>query len=264
MRDFNQVYVSEVLETYFGKDFRSYWSLKNIENNSDPCVFLGLYSNLDFDVWNNHKGPKILYFGGNDMHDLQLNIVKNTKDVFCIGYGGDWLYNKLDIFQIPYTKKKILLKDYEEFKPTPLGDKIYVYRGILGNRESYYLWDEIIAPVMKIVGEDKFIFTDNKTIHELKENYYKNSFLYIKPNEKGGGSAMMELGFMGRMTVTNGHSSFPNAISYNSIDEIVNIIEKESYKIGTLQDGLSNRLKNCFLQTDEWLTLDFYINNRIY
>jgi hypothetical protein len=258
MRDFNQVYVSEVLETHFGQDFREKWKLHKISNFIDPCVFIGLYTDVDFHVWNKHKGPKILYFGGNDLRDHQLNLVKNTENVNCIGYGGDWLYSTLDKYNIPYTTKRISLKNYDKFIPTPLGDKIYVYKGITGERQDYYNWNDVIVPVMKIIGEDKFLFTENKSLDELHEHFYKKCFIYLKPNERGGSAGMIQLGLMGRMTITNGHSSFPNTIGYNNIDDIVNIIEKESNKIGTLQQDLSDRLRECFLQTDEWLNLDFY------
>lgn len=266
MTDFNQTYVSEVLEPVFGQDFRNRWNLTNyneqyshnIPKEFRPCVFLGLYTEQDIKVWNQHKSYKILYFGGNDIDDFKLNLVKNTPFVMCIGYGSDWLYSIFDRYKLRYTTSRISLKKFgEEFRPCPLGEKIYVYKGIHGNRENYFNWNEIINPLIEIYGSEKFLFTSHKNLNELIEDFYKKSFIYIKPNPRGGSRTMIELGLMGRKTITNEHSNFPNTIPYNSIDDIVKAIDEESKKIGTVVD-MSNEINSVFLQDNSWLNIDFY------
>lgn len=266
MTDFKQSYVSEVLEPVFGPDFRNKWKLTDYNETDNhqipkefrPCVFLGLYTQNDIRVWNQHKSYKILYFGGSDIDDFKLKIVKSTPLVMCIGYGGDWLYSIFNKYGLRYSTTKISLKNFgKEFRPFPLGDKIYVYKGISGDRENYFNWNKTIKPLIEIFGVDKFIFTSNKNLNELIEDYYKKCFIYIKPNPKGGSRTMIELGLMGRKTITNEHSSFPNTIPFNSIEDIVSIIESESKKIGTTVD-LSEEINSVFLQDNKWLNIDFY------
>jgi len=48
--------------------------------------------------------------------------------------------------------------------------------------------------------------------------------------------------------------SVPNFIYYNCVDDIINIINKESKKIGTIQPKI-----NAHNVGNEWLNLDFWL-----
>ncbi len=252
MRDFEQAYVSPTLQ-FFKNDFMEKWKFKEYTDSTKPTVFLGLYTPHDLNVWQNHKSYKILYFGGNDCKDNQLNIVSKTPNTSCIGYGGKWLYQILDQYNIPYTSTKITLKDYSSFTPTTLGENIYVYKGIHGNRPDYYKWESIVKPLQQVFGEDRVIFTDHLPMDELIEKYYKNCFIYIKPNERAGSTAMIELGYMGRKTITTNHNNFHNVLESTNLENTIKLIMEESTKIGTIQTELHNNMKSIFQETDEWL-----------
>jgi hypothetical protein len=260
MKDFNQAYVSSVLSQYFKKDFLKRWDLKEYTSPLEPAVFLGLYTPEDIACFKNHKSYKILYFGGGDCISSHLELVKNTPNVVCIGYGGDWLYKKLDEYNIPYTSTRIVLKDYSEFNPSPLGENIYVYKGIHGNRPDYFKWNEIVEPLQYVFGKDRIIFTEFTPINDLIKNYYEDCFIYVKPNEKGGSTAMVELGYMGRKTITLGHSNFSNCLEYQSLDDIINLIVKESNKIGTTQPQVAEKLNSMFDHEGKWLNINHYNN----
>lgn len=260
MRDFNQAYVSSVLSEYFKKDFLKRWEFKEYSSSLEPAVFLGLYTPEDIACFKNHKSYKILYFGGGDCIHPHLELVKNTPNVVCIGYGGDWLYEKLDKYNIPYTPTKILLKDYSEFNCSPLGENIYVYKGVHGNRPDYFGWNEIVKPLQQVFGEDRIIYTEFKSIKELKQDYYEDCFVYVKPNPKGGSSAMLELGHMGRKTITLGHSKFSNCLPYQDLNDVINLIVEESSKIGTTQLQVTEELNSMFDHKGNWLNLDHYNN----
>ena len=66
---------------------------------------------------------------------------------------------------------------------------------------------------------------------------------------------------MGRKTIFNPkiknniqRIEFPNFINYNTIDDILMIINEESKKIGTTQDPI-----NAHNIKDEWLDLNFWL-----
>ena len=41
---------------------------------------------------------------------------------------------------------------FESYKPSPLGDKIYVYRGINGGKDNYYGWNDIATILSETFG----------------------------------------------------------------------------------------------------------------
>lgn len=256
MRDFKQAYVSNILP-HFKKGFMEKWGFKEYTDPNSPAVFLGIYSQQDMNVFRQHKSYKILHFGGNDLHPPQINLVKNESKVFLVGYG--WIGEVFRINNLRYKEVIIPLKDFSEFTPTVLGDKIYIYKGIYGDRPDYFKWQKVVEPLQKTFGKDRIIFTNHKPIEQLKEEYYNNCFVYVKPNERGGSTSMWELGHMGRKTITFNQGDVPNVLNYKSFDEIVSHIKNEESKIGTLQNEVSEQTKNIFVG-EEWLNLDFYYN----
>lgn len=257
MSQIKQVYFSNTLN-FFKDDFLKRWGLKEYNNPNEPSLFVGLYNNEDVNNFKNHNSYKVLYFGGADLQPPQLEIVSKSPKTFCIGYGGDWLYKSLDTYKIPYTNLRILLKDFSNFTPTPLGENIYVYKGFLGNRVHHYKWEEIIKPLQQVFGKDRIIYTQNISLNELKENYYKDCFVYVRPNPSGGGTAMFELGHMGRRTLTNQHTDFSICSGFKNINELLDLIMEESKKIGTLQPQVAEELKSMFDHKGEWLNLNNY------
>jgi hypothetical protein len=69
---------------------------------------------------------------------------------------------------------------------------------------------------------------------------------------------MWELGYMGRKTITSNQGDLPNILNYSTLDDIINHIVEESKKIGTLQPQIREDLHNVFMNTDEWLYLNYY------
>lgn len=254
--DFTQAHVSFMVKQYFEEGFRSRWKLEEYSDPNKPCVFFGLYTEEDRNIFLNHKSYSIVIWGGGEFNDANILLAANKEKSILIGYG--WMIEKYKTLGIPYQKVILPVKDYSMFKPSPLGDKVYVYAGIHGNRHGYFKWDSMIKPLFKEYGEDKFIFTSYRDIDELIEEYYNNCFLYIKPNEKGGSTAMWELGLMGRKTVANSQGSLPNVIEYSTIDDIKKTIDTEAKKIGTIQDTLAKEVNNCLMNTNEWLNLTYY------
>jgi len=255
-----QIYIAPNLEEYFGKNFRKKWNLKKYHNPNLPSVFLGLFSNDDFRIFNEHKALSVfLPAGGEILRDKELIIttLKSKKENHIVSYGkiADF-FKKNNIF---CHELNISVKSYDTFIPTALGSKIYYYLGVNGDRHSELGYDEVIKPLIDELGEELFISTQNIPIDVLHENFYKNCFLYVQPQPSSGLTTMFELGHMGIMTASNFSNTLPNVINYESLEDLKKIIENEKNKIGTIQEELSQKVKNSFFQKNDWLDTDYYL-----
>ena len=81
-RDFTQCYISPALND-FKKGFFEKWSFDEYSNILTPTVFFGMYGPDDAKFFMSHKGPKLMIFGGNDMHDPQYDPSNEMKSIFA-------------------------------------------------------------------------------------------------------------------------------------------------------------------------------------
>lgn len=257
--DFNQAYVSDVLKDTFKSEFMSRWNFQEYLDFNLPAVFLGLYTSEDILRMTNHKGPKIIIWGGNDMNPETFKHVahlQKSQQVYTWYLEGD-ISNEIKSYDIQLKNFSLQLKDYSLYTPTPLGENIYVYKGIHGNRPEYFQWEKIIIPLIEVFGQDRIIYTNHVSPLELIENVYKDCFVYIKPNPKGGCTTMWELGHMGRKTLGVGLKETKFFKNYSNINHLIELIVEESKNIGKLQSEVGEATKNSFIG-NEWLTLDFW------
>ena len=257
-QDITQAHVSGVL-SHFKPNFMERWGFEEYNNPNKPAVFLGLYDQNDLQILANHKAFGVLHFGGADFELHQKNFVKSLPNILCVGYG--WIKQGLEDYGIPCKEAIIPLQDYSKFKSVPLGENIYVYKGLHGNRPDYFKWGEIIKPLQHVFGEDRIIYTEFKSIDELYENYYKNCFVYLKPNPRGGSTSMWELGCMGRKTIAQNQGGAPNVLEYTDLNHIIELIMQESSKIGTIQDQVSTDTYNYLMNDNRWLDLNYWLKN---
>tara|TARA_B100001094_G_C18196268_1_gene811350 strand:+ start:15765 stop:16547 length:783 start_codon:yes stop_codon:yes gene_type:complete len=258
MKDFNQVYISSCVG-HFGKKYKEKWDLKDYNDPFSPAVFFGLYLQDDIQTMINHKGPKIITWGGHDMHPPQLNLIKqllNHEEIYNWAYPGAFS-DMLTSHDIPHKKIYIPFKSYSNYNPTPLGENIYVYKGIHGNRPDHYKWDDVIKPLQHVFGKDRIIFTNHLPMEELIEKYYKDCFVYIKPKSKGGCTTMFELAHMGIRTLGKGMENLDLFTKYKDLDHLLELIMEESKFIGKIRNNISKSTKEIFTG-DEWLNLNFW------
>jgi hypothetical protein len=254
-----QAYVSKTLEAAFGSNFRLKWKLSEYSNPNEPAVFFGLYSDEDRLALKNHKSQSIVIWGGGDMKFESLQEVKKlvlSKKSFTSAYPGEFS-NILTANSIPHKALYIPLKDYSDFTVCPLGEKIYVYRGLNGNRSDYFKWNEVIEPIIKYFGKDMILYTEKTSISDLIHSFYRNSFVYIKPTPRGGCTSMFELGHMGRKTIGNGLVGLNNILTYTTPNDIINLIKAESNFIGKIRTDVAASTKKVFIGP-EWMDLDFW------
>lgn len=259
MKDFTQVYFSDAIK-FFKEDFISKWKLEEYTNPDKPAIFLGLYNPTDHQVVKNHKSYGIVSLTGSDMIPKNLNFVQNVVDnkrIFCYQAPG-FPSNILKKYSIPHKSLFIAMKDYSTYSLCPLGKNIYVYKGLHGNSANYYKFNSIISPLIEVFGKDRIIYTEFKSPQELIENYYKNCFVYVKPNDLGGATSMFELAHMGRKTLGGGFPSLDYLVNYKDIYHLIDLIQEEAKYIGTTRKEVSTQVKNTFTG-DEWLNLSYWL-----
>jgi hypothetical protein len=237
--------------TFFKEKFMSRWNFQPYQNKNLPCVFFGAAQNSS--RIQQHQSHKIVIFGSkNDMIDF--NVVKNTDKLFCVCPPNPKIPENIVCKDLT-----IEIKDYSLFQPSVLGDKIYTYTGF---KKGYsHPWKiPIISQIQKKIDfeiittthmEKKDFFSEEQLISE----YYNKCFLNLNLSGNHGMTTVRELGLMGRKTIMNSDRyKYPCVISYNNIDEIVEIINQEAKKIGSLQPSIDSHT----MSTDEWLDTDYW------
>lgn len=261
-RDFNQVYMSPALND-FKNDFKEKWKLEDYNDINAPLVFFGMYGQPDYDIFMQHRAPIVVVWGGNDMHEAQIKAVKQkilNGQAYTFVPPGEF-DNTLNKFEVPHKTCYIPNKDYSKFKPTPLGENVYVYLGRPDNfRPDYFKYHEVIEPLMQVFGEERIKWVkENNTlsIDELTKKYYNDCFCFVKPNDRGGVTSMYDLAHMGRMTIGKGESNLPNFKEYSDINNLIELVIEESKYIGKVREDIASSLNNHFLG-NEWLTFKFW------
>lgn len=289
--DFSQCYISPGLEFFKANALKS-WQCDEYHDPKKPAIFVGIYHQEDIDVFNNHQSYKILFLGGSDYENAAK--ISDFSNTFCPVFSQSLNYqlSKHGVICKPWP---VSVRDFSHI-PTdiPLGDKIYVYSG---NEQRDYLKDssglnkslyhECIKPLISHFGEDQFIFAKELSMDELISQVYANAFIFIKPNELGGNSAMWELAHMGRKTISCGMYAAPNIIDtdlryrknsiknllgfrdkskyptlgvsgYKKLEHVINTIEQERKNIGTINNALIKQVQSLFSEIP-WKHLDFWL-----
>ena len=262
-KDFKQIQVSSSLK-HFKEGIKNKWDLIDYSDCNKPAVFLGVYNESDLNNILKHNSYSIIFFGGNDLQkDTVLKIFnsKNKDKIFTFGYA--WYNHFFQKFNIPFKEMILPIKDYSNLKPTPLGKNIYVYLGQPNNfRYDYFKFDDVVLPLIDNFGKKRVIWVKEDhpiSFQDLVKNYYENSFIFVKPNERGGSTTMWELAHMGRKTLSQNQGGAPNVLEYKNLNHMIDLIYEESEKINTIQQKVHDNIKNIFQVSNDWLDLNFWL-----
>ena len=251
MDRFLQAYVAPEIK-FFKNNFLSKYGLVEYYDKNEPAIFFGAKESSD--LINNHKGYKLII----PCIPEDYPIIKDYEKTFLMCS---------DNFILPTNviRKSLTLeiKNYDLFKPNTMGDKIYFYSGF---KSGWNFKSDLITVLQKQIDYEIITTNHNKlndyyAIDYLKTNYYDKTFLNLNFSKGHGLASVIELGLMGRKTIFNPkienniqRIEFPNFINYNSIEDIIAIINEESKKIGTIQSPIdAHNIK------DEWLYLNFWL-----
>ncbi len=224
-----------------------------------PLLIFGCYVIEDFQRALNHKSEVVILWAGSDSMNHNYEQMKqfiNKKNIFHIS-GSKFISDDLEKVGLKYKYIPISLCNYQELKATPLGNKIYVYQS-RGKNDPEFYGKSIIDKLILHYGRDRFIIAcvDTYNKQELYKKYAE-CFIGLRLIKHDGLSeTVAELGIMGRNVITNG--DMPNSLQYQSIDDIINLIDTEASKIGTIQEDLSLKMRQYLNVGNEFLNVNYW------
>ena len=254
--EIKQAYFSSAIK-HFASDFYKLWDVQPYSDKTAPAIFFGCYNDNDVEAINNHKTFKVLAHTGRMLPRIlkikNENIVLKLSPVILNEHKtnpNDWTrYYCENGFRTKYAMFPI--KDFSMFRPNKLGRCIYFYAGSKA-RKQLLGWK--LAKYIEQSTRFKVIFGMlGNSIDYVKENYYDHCFVNFKPSTTAGMTTAIELAYMGRLTISNSPGMFCR--HYGNITEVLQIIEQESKKIGTIQPSMIGKYYDTGA---EWKQVDFW------
>ncbi len=247
----NQFFISESVK--FAKDFyREKYNLWDIEKSGgykkeEPCLFVGIYRPEDMRRILNHKGMRIVVWGGQDaQQEVAIEIVSMLENTINVSQ-SHWITAALKKHGIEPKFVALPHTNVDYWKPCPLGDKIYAYapNDVYGKN--------VIEEILRIVPFEAIVTTSPKQHpQERILEFYKESFIGLRLRQFDGISAtVQQMGLMGRRTVWNGKT--PSAIAWDRVSDIVMAVNREAEKRGTEQPQVAEATYNYLCRDDSWL-----------
>lgn len=246
-----QAHISASLQ-HFDPGFRQRWNLSPYVDRDSPALFVGIYNRVDVAKVDLHRGFKLVLFGGADCPNAML-----LKKGFTIVV-DEHTYNSslrmyLDQEQRQRVRKfvRVPWKDYSDFKPMPLGDKIYSYQSNqTENAKTKYRYD-MLESVMKHFGEDMVLVGyHGNSMDTMVKEFYSKSFVNLQFNSIAGFTSALEMAHLGRVSVSNYPAPF--CIPWGNDDDVIRIID----------NVMTNRITadpSGFLHdSSDWLTTGFW------
>jgi len=245
---------------YSQKKFRPFMkrhNLKDYTNKKEPVIFYGLYRK-DVELMENHKSLLVLIWRGSDiLQPGHLEAAKNTKtDIRHVAISS-FICKDLEEAGIEYTYLPIVGSPVKDIKPTALGNEVYAY--IPESRNDFYNAG-VVAEIKKRC-KYKINISTGVNHYSRKElmNIYKKSFIGLRLCEHDGlPNQVIEMGLMGRKCIYNG--DLPGSIKWdkNNIDNIIDNINNESKKIGSINKKLYKKTKKIIDVGSEWLNVEYW------
>jgi hypothetical protein len=226
------------------------------ENKKKPVVFFGLY-HVDLRKLDRHKSTLILVWRGTDIilpgHlDAAINSKVDVKHVAI----SSFIEEDLKARGIRYKFLPLVGGDMKGFASTRLGKEIYVYIP----KTRYKFYGGHIVDKLKKKCKYKINISSSCNTYSRKQLHqvYNRCFcgLRLTPHD-GVANQVVEMGLMGRKTIFNGVT--PSSIPWeDDVDKILESIEKEAEKIGTIQKDLSKKVKDFYIVNDDWLNIEYW------
>lgn len=251
-----QAHVSSSLEL-FAKGFRDQWKLEEYNNRNQATIFVGMYNSTDVSLWNKHVGKKLVLFGGADIKNIR--VLRPRPDEIIV---DEFTYYQAMQQYYPQKPKKFIRvawKDYSDFTPEPLGNKIYCYQsGQNDGAKAKYRYDLLQAVIEHFGKDEVLIGYQGKTLAEVKETYYRESFINLQFNPIAGFTTTLEMAHMGRMSISNYEAPFCH--SFDGVDQIISYIEsvKRSINNESLPFDVAKSADKFIHKHDDWL---YYLNH---
>ena len=240
-----QIKISKYL-SHNGNILKKKYELDDYIDNKKDTIFFGLFLQKDFEVLNNHKGKRIIFWAGSDsIHHDKVKSIANL-DAIHLAQSTD-IENDLMKCGI---KKIVRVNKFNSaldmWKPCKLGTKVYWYKA---RRHNYgrYKFNEVKGLLPNI---EFIVFNNPINPHEKMKDIYKECFCGVRPTEHDGcAQTAGEMGLMGRKIIWNGDT--PNAVHYKDAKDIVKHI-KELQK-GYDYKEVAKETKQFYLKSEQWI-----------
>ena len=264
----------------FKESFNKRWGMHDAINGSEPMVVFGCFHQNQVDFVARWEAPVVVVWVGSD--SLYLRTGKYGVDYTPILKAphvkhvaiSKWIIDYLSACGIPHIYLPITHVDFGQFKPKPLGDKVYCYSP--NSRPELY-GAAIIRAVQGKLPDIEFIIrgSHTETPHFMMRELYDQCFIGLRPTSHDGQpTTVAELGMMGRKVIHNGLS--PNCIPWRDgseyplkyVGDIVTTIRLHQKYIGDRdhferQKRLALQVRKFLDIGDAWLDTDFYKGTEI-
>lgn len=243
----SQTYISKSIADF---NFKKAFNLTEYLDIQAPCIFFGQYRQEDWNAINNHKGIAVAFWCGMDsqyVDDYEIykkeNIINMAGHIKVI----EWLSQK------GLNVKKA---DPNIINNTPFsgkyGPNIFAY--CPSTNPDYHRLDIIESLIEMgypiIIGDGSI--SQNDWHNGIKYDYYDQCYIGLVLNDYAGGAqVIMELAQQGKYVISN-TNILSNCLEWNSIDDIVEILEKYKYR---KPDSTLYEYQQLFNNDPDWLYL---------
>jgi len=222
----NQCYVSNSLHM-FEERLKQKFQLQSYQNTDTPCIFFGLYSDPDLIKIRDHKGLKLLIWGGSDaststLHSLAtINETKYLSNIIHIAI-SKCLHTRLKSANIQSVYIKFNLVDTTIFKLVPkneLGNKIFIFNGQTKGRSVIY-GEKYYTEVVSKLPQFTFIYSNQLNVkHEDMPNIYKQCFIMLRLTEyDGNANSVQECQTMNIPVI---HNQSDYGLKWTTVNDII-------------------------------------------
>ena len=233
IEDIKYAYVSESL-SHLKTRFLQKFNLTQRKSSNHKCLFFGLYTQNDINIFNSQK-EKYVMWGGTDL-DLRFdnrkdNLNKILKNDIKVHYSiSECISTRLKDLGINYERVDLDLTDMNYFNRIILGgESIFVYNGFTKGNENIYGKD--VYEKLLNYKDYKFIFSNELQIDNSKMyDIYKKCFMGIRLTKyDGNANSVLEMKHMNLPVICN--SSYDNCLKWKTIEDIKNHIDNNFPKV---------------------------------
>jgi hypothetical protein len=217
-----QAFISESLSGLI-TGFRKKYNLTTYKDSLQPCTFIGMYRDKDFDAYVNHKAYKEIIFTGSDALNINKEWIRKLKKADKIYAISEQIQKSLEKNRIESILKTFNPTIADQWKPTPNGNSIYWYYG--KGAEDFYgaeLIKEIESKISIPIIKANYKTFNKSDLYKIYQDCFIN--LRLTPHD-GCPNTNLQMGLMGRRSIYNG--DLPHSIRWESVNDIINAIESE-------------------------------------
>jgi len=252
-----QAFTSSIVGSFRNRINNKY-GFSNYSSKDEPAVFFGCYQKDTNLILAHNSLAVVVWRGGDGRHLNRRQEVydrifrkKNIKHIAI----SSFIAKDLNKCNVPYIFLPICHVPSNQFQPVELGNKIYIYNYM--RRRSLY-GQEIIDEVLSRLSDIEIFPTKwGKFPLENMQGVYSQCFIGLRPIKHDGlSNTVIELGLTGRRCIYNG--DLPNAIHWETVDDIVSSIREEYKKVGTKNEIVAKEVLDYITISDDWLYTEFY------